>query len=360
MATFGIEEEYVFLDRATLEPREVMNEVYRELGVTRGESRHVQREFLLSQLERPTPVCATVVDAVADLRGFRQRLRDAAETVGVLAASVGTHPRALRHGTVTSKPRYRRVAEENRTLALDHFYNGLHVHVRIPDREAGVRALNRMRRWMPLIVALSVNSPFWQGSDTGFSSWRTINLQRWTTHGTPPAFVDAVDYDQRIAGLVGVGGTIDKALVAWNIRLSDNFPTIEVRAPDAQLEVWHTVLMAALVRGLVVTALAGELLHPELQPELIDSAVWHAARDGITASLLDPLSGEMVSARQAVDTLLGYIAGALAAEGDAGQVVQWVDRLFAEGTGASRQCEAFAAGGLPALAALYRETFVPA
>ncbi|AWB88199.1 carboxylate-amine ligase [Salinibacterium hongtaonis] len=359
MATFGMEEEYAILDPMTLAPRDEAPAVYRALRVERGESRNIQREFLLSQLERPTPVCETAEAALADLIGFRRRLRDAATSVGVIAASTGTYPLVANPIVLTDKSRYHRVLDEYRHVAKEYFYGGLHVHVGIDDRESGVRAMNALRVWMPVIAALATNSPLWKGEDTGFSSYRIIQLQRWATRGTPPAFVDADDYDRRSARIVGVGGTFDDALIAWNIRLSRKFPTIEVRVGDAQLEAWHSVLVALLIRALVSTALAEEKPADPLHPELIDSALWLAARDGISHRLVHPFTGELEVSRTVVDALLQHTAAALAAEGDAERVTEWIDRLFAEGTGADRQRAAYSAGGLPALAALMRGALAP-
>src|SRR5690606_39736336 len=240
----------------------------------------------LSQLERPSPVFETLQQALGDLQAFRGRLREAAASVGVVPCASGTFPSLDGGSVVTDKPRYHRVYEEYGQVGRDYYFNGLHVHVHIDDRESGVRALNGLRRWMPLLTALGANSPFWNGADTGFASWRTIQLQRWTTRGTPPRFADAADYDRRIERLVGVGGTFDDALVMWNIRLSNHLPTIEIRTPDVQLEAWHTVLLAALTRALVATALAQRGDVEELDAELIDAALWLAARDGIADKLV--------------------------------------------------------------------------
>lgn len=358
MATFGVEEEYGFLDPISLEPRDDSPAVYRALGVQRIESRFVQREFLLCQLERPSPVMSTRAEAELDLNGFRRRLGAASDQVGVIAASIGAFPCTPKLGTVTAKLRYTRVIGEFRGLARQHFYNGLHVHVAIADRESGVRALNGLRSWIPVITALAANSPLWRGVDTGFASWRTLQLQRWATRGTPPQFVDASDYDRRVARVVGVGATFDSALIAWNLRLSNHVPTIEVRAPDAQLEAWQSVLLATIIRGLVATILEQDDRLP-LDPELIDAALWHSARDGITGSLVHPFTGELAEARTVIDALLDYTGAALEREDDLEWVRAHLDRLCDEGTGAQRQRDAFTRGGLPALAALLRSSLAP-
>lgn len=358
MVTFGVEEEYCFLDPDTLSPRDVSPAVYRALRVERVESRNVQREFLLSQIERPTPICETADQALVDLLAFRRRLRDAAETVGVVACATGAYPTLGEGSQITDKPRYHRVRDEYRLVARSYYLNGLHVHVGIDDREQGVRALNGLRGWMPVMTAIGANSPFWEGEDSGFASWRTIQLQRWATKGTPPEFADAADYERRLHQVVGLGATFDDALVMWNIRLSNHVPTIEIRTPDVQLEAWHAVLLAVLARGLVTTALAGST-HPHLDPEFIDAALWHAAREGISSTLVNPLTGQLVPARQAVDALVDHAAEALDADGDLQRVRDWVEQLFTEGTGADRQRAAYDAGGRPALAALFRSSLAP-
>lgn len=356
MATFGIEEEYLFLDPVTLEPRSAATAVYRSLGISRAESPQVQQEYLDCQLERTTPICTTLDEAVRDLSDFRRRMRAAAESEGVMVTASGAPPRMSRAGVVTNKERYHAVSNNYRALVRQHFLSGLHIHVGIPDRETGVQVMNRIRRWIPVIVALGGNSPFWENLDTGFTSWRTINLQRWTTHGCPPVFVDAADYQRRTTRLLGIGGHMDRALLAWNIRLSENHPTIEVRGPDSQLEVWHSVLLAAMVRGLAVTAMTTPSPGPDPEPELLNASLWHAARDGITDHLVHPDTGEMLPARQVVDDLLELIGDQLTEHGDHQTATGWLDRLFAEGTGANRQRAAFSTGGLPALGALLRNS----
>lgn len=145
---------------------------------------------------------------------------------------------------MTDKPRYDDLKENAQEVVTDQFVNGLHVHVGIPDRETGVRALNRIRNWLPAVVALSTSSPLWQDHDTGFASWRTIDFRRWPLQGCPPEFADASDYDHRIQRMVGIGSIIDTGLVTWFARLSEKYPTIEVRAADSQLEVQDSIVLA--------------------------------------------------------------------------------------------------------------------
>ncbi|MFD0381954.1 glutamate-cysteine ligase family protein [Streptomyces stramineus] len=134
----------------------------------------------------------------------------------------------------------------------------MHVHAAVPDRSAGVAVLNRIRLWLPVLVAMAGNSPLWRGEDTGFASWRTVIFGRWPVAGPPPAFADGPDYDRRVADLVSSGAIADTGQIYWQARLSEHYPTIEVRCFDVQLTVEDAVMFAGIVRALVATALREE------------------------------------------------------------------------------------------------------
>jgi carboxylate-amine ligase len=356
MATLGIEEEYMFLDAETLHPVNVGEPIISELLHGRRRSKFVSHEFLASQLERSTPILHTLGQAETDLVTFRRRLATAAERHGVLAAGVGTPFDSSGWPKITDDDRYHRVETEFRGLVTDHLISGTHVHVAIPDRATGVEALNRIRVWLPTLLALAGNSPYWHAADTGFDSWRAVHMRRWSTIGCPPVFVDDEDYERRIRRLVGVGGTYDTKTIWWNARLAELHPTLEVRVSDAQLDVGSTLLLAALVRGLVVTAMQDAVAGaptPIIDPELLDAALWHAARDGISASLLDPVTLQLAPAREVVEAMFAHVSRALVEHGDSTRTRELLDRVLCDGTGASRQRNAMRNGGRGALRDLY-------
>jgi carboxylate-amine ligase len=359
VATFGVEEEYIFLDPATLRPVNVGDDVHRQLLSGAPRSKFVSHEFLASQIERSSPVFSSMEQAEADLLAFRSRLAVAAAERGVVAASVGAPFQTSGWPEVTDAERYHTVETEFRGLVTDHLINGLHIHTHVPSREAGVQALNRVRVWLPTLLALAGNSPFWHGADTGFASWRSVHMRRWSTIGCPPPFADEADYDRRIRRLVGVGGTYDIKTIWWNARLSEAHPTLEVRVCDAQLEVRQTMLLAALTRALVVTALsdadAGRA-PIEIAPELLDAALWHAARDGAEAKLLHPATSTLEPAEVVVDALLRYLADALDDSGDTERMRALLAQARRAGSGARRQRSAVQEGGRPALRKLYTKT----
>lgn len=356
MRTFGLEEEFMFLDRLTLSPLNVGAQVLADLRGTAQTSAFVHREFLASQIERSSPVFTGLDQAQADLLTFRSRLAARAAAHQAVAAGVGTPFQAEGSPEITDTARYHRVQEEFRGLVPDHLINGLHVHVGIPNREAGVQSLNRIRVWLPTLLALSGNSPFWKGRDTGFASWRSVHARRWSTAGCPPPFVDAADYDRRTRRLVGVGGTYDLHTIWWSARLAERYPTVEVRVCDAQLDTPGTLLLTALIRALVSTALVDALRDtPPIQvdPELLDASLWHAARDGLQDGLVNPVTGDLEPAASVVAALLRTVADALDDAGDGDRVRVLLERLRSLGSGAQRQRAALHDGGPAALVALF-------
>ncbi|KNC19578.1 hypothetical protein AC792_05675 [Arthrobacter sp. RIT-PI-e] len=360
MTTLGVEEEYLLLDPASGLPADHADEVEELLGrVPELSADEIQRELLTCQIETATSVCETLPEAENALLAFRRELSGAATRVGSLAAATGTAPWIRpEYPQLTDKPRYQELRASAPGIVGDQFVNGLHIHVAVPDQERGVQALNRIRPWIPLLTALGVNAPFWMGRDSGFGSWRVIHYRRWAVQGIPPYFADAADYERRISRIGATGAILDRGVLTWVARLSDSFPTLELRSCDVQLEAKDTALLAALTRAVVVTALQDAEadtapLVPD--PELLDAALWQAARDGMEGTLVDPTSSAPVPAHQLLETFLELVGPALEAEGDATRVGEELATLRERGTGAQRQRAALRDGGDEALLALYRD-----
>jgi carboxylate-amine ligase len=177
---------------------------------------------------------------------------------------------------------------------------------------------------------------------------------RWPVSGVPPAFQDAADYDRRVRRLLDGGLISDAGQLYWQARVSERYPTVEVRCLDVQLRVDDAVMFAGIIRGLVETALAEESAgapEPDCAPELLQAGMWYAARHGLGDTLIGP-GGDRGRAGDVVCELLGHIAVALDAAGDTRQVTALVHRLLQDGTGADRQRGALAQGGLRAVTEL--------
>ncbi|MEV5885025.1 glutamate--cysteine ligase [Streptomyces sp. NPDC052020] len=352
MTTIGVEEEYLLVDPVTGLPVPKAEKVRGAAGLEflMGDQ-EVQPELLQAQVEVVTPVCGTLEEVGGHLLRLRHAVGAAAEAHGCRVAAGATPPlRERRPVAVTDKARYRAMLSQAPQLVAEQLVNGMHVHVAVPSREAGVQVLNRIRGWLPTLTAMSANSPLWDGHDTGFASWRTVVFGRWPVSGMPPYFHDAADYDRRVRHLLESGLVSDTGQLYWQARLSERYPTVEVRCPDVQLRVDDAVMLAGITRALVETALAeaeAGAPAPHRAPELLHAAMWHAARHGLSAALIDP-DGRSRRAGDVLYQLLRHLTPALEASGDLRQVTALTQRLLRHGTGADRQRAALAAGGLRA------------
>ncbi|MFG2720051.1 glutamate--cysteine ligase [Streptomyces sp. NPDC048416] len=353
MITVGVEEEYLLLHPGTGHPAALSEEVRRSAGLEQlAAEGEVQPELLQAQVEVATPVCGELTEVAGHLLRLRHALSTAAERSGCRLAATAAAPVT---GTglvpVTGERRYLQLQHQGGRLVDDLLINGMHVHVGMPDRDTGVAVLNRMRVWLPTLLAMSANSPFWEGRDTTFASWRTPVFSRWPVSGLPPHFDGLGDYEQRIDALLRSGTIGDTGQLYWQARLSERYPTLEVRCMDVQLRADDAVMLAGIVRALAATALREHkdaVPEPECKPELLQAAMWHAARYGLSATLLDP-EGRPHAAGDVLYQLAEHITQALHEHGDTRHVEPLIHRLLREGTGADRQREVLARAGMPAL-----------
>lgn len=358
--SFGVEEEYLLLDFEHGRPVDSAAELTLATADGAGE---LDREFFASQVETSTPVCRTAAEADASLVGFRMSAGRAAAERGFILSGTGLPPvGGDAAGTVTPKPRYRLIEAEMRAAGHHQYGTGTHVHVEVPNRSAGVDALARLARWAPALLALTANSPFWCGRDTGFASWRHVMGLSWPVSGYPQHIEDEAGYAAAVDRLVGAGIVPDAGVLTWVARLSERYPTLELRIADAQLSAEAAVSFALLVRAIVERGLrdaeAGAE-RPGFGPGLIDGANWIAARNGLGGELVDPGRAEAVPAFDLIDRLLDSVGGELDRSGDRDRVVSWIDGLRESGGPAEQQRRAFAAGGIGGLLDLFRDGSLP-
>ena len=346
--TVGVEEEFVLLDRALLAPVDAADAVLRRMTAVEGLGLHMA-EFFASQVELATLPTTQTDELERMIRLLRTELAVVAAEQDCIAAGTGTPFDVRDGGGFSAEPRYERIAAEYGAVARDHQINGLHVHVAVPSDDAAVRGINVLRPWLPLLLALSANSPFWRREDTGFDSWRAIHSRRWSSSGVPPRFTDADDFRARTEALAGIAGVIDPGTLNWVARPSRRYPTVEVRVFDAQFDPAKTAAFAALTRALITHV--GE--EPPTSGELVDAAMWHAARNGVSRDLVDPRTSKLVPAEKAVAALLDAAAAGLDAYGDRELVASAVADVLEHGNGASRQRRAFTEGGIDGLRRLY-------
>ncbi|MFI8086423.1 glutamate--cysteine ligase [Kitasatospora sp. NPDC086009] len=340
MITLGVEEEYLLLDRSAGTPVARAAQVRRaadlQPAMDHGE---VQRELLQAQLEVATPVCRELDEIGGHLVRMRHALGEAARQDGCLLAACASAPFTDRLPVpVTDTARYRAIHSDARRLTDEQLICGMHIHLGIPDRATGVALQNRLRPWLPLLVALAANSPLSQGTDTGFASWRTVVFNRWPVSGLPPFIDGPEEYDRRIRALVEDRLIPDTGQIYWHIRLSERYPTVEIRAMDVQLRPDEAVMLAGTVRALATRLLGEEIPGPPaaaFRPETLDAALWRGARHGCADEVFDPLHGGLRAFGDAVAALVEFTAPAM---GDDGRhITPVLERVLREGNGAVRQ-----------------------
>jgi glutamate---cysteine ligase / carboxylate-amine ligase len=340
--TFGVEEEFLLVDPDNGEP------VARNATVARrAKARGVdlQLELTSCQVETATEVADSSDQLRDELTRLRRIAAEAAEADGAQLLAVALPPTVPHEFPITDKPRYRKIAERFGMIAHEQGISGCHVHVAVPNREAAVRVGNRLRPWLPLLLALTANSAVYRNTDTGYASWRGILWQRWPSAGPPPEFESADEYDAVVRMLQETGAMLDDGMVYWDVRPSANFPTVEVRVGDVPATVAETVLFAALVRGAVMTALEaeqrGESLAP-LAPLALRAAYWKSAREGLDGHAIDLTESHApVPALDLLNRLIDHVRPALETVGDYEMVCTELARVAEAGNGAMRQRRAW-------------------
>jgi glutamate---cysteine ligase / carboxylate-amine ligase len=331
--TLGVEEEFLLVDEETKHPVPVGATMVTELS-----DMDFHHELCPAQAEFASPVCAGLDELRRQLLRGRRTLAAAARRHGARLVATGTSPLG-RPGPppVTGKPRYRRMVELYGALSDDQGVCGCHVHVGVPDLESAVLACNHLRPWLPALLLLGANSPFFDGHDTGHASWRTNVWSRWPVTGVPPHFSSADEYDGLVSRLVKTEVIPGAHMVYWYVRPSPHVPTVEVRVADVAATVEEALLQAALTRALVTIALAAGKPPPHVPGAVLRAACWRAALAGPEGRCLDPFTGDAAPGWDLVAALLTHVRPALTATGDLDMVADRLSWLRAHGCGAARQ-----------------------
>ncbi|MFC4586684.1 carboxylate-amine ligase [Sphaerisporangium corydalis] len=335
----GVEEEYLVVDPRTRAAAPMAAPVVERAAAELGDL--VGTEITRFQVETKTTPCSDVADLADQLRRMRSLVAAAAGEEGLAVVASGTPVLGdVVPPPITDHPRYGVGIANYRALHDEQSICAGHVHVHLPDRERAVLVSNHLRPWLPVLIALMANSPYWAGRDTGYASWRTLSWGKWPVAGPPPYFESLAEFDDVVGALTESGALVDPGTIFWDVRPSARLPTLEVRVTDVPATAEESALLAALARALVVVSLReverGDK-GPRLSGERLRVAYWRAARDGLDGHGIDPVSGRLRPAGELVDGLLRHLGPALEATGDLGMVTRGLERLRAEGTGAARQ-----------------------
>lgn len=303
----------------------------------------VQRE----QVEAVSAPFTCLSDLAAAIGEGRAEANRQARVFGARVAALGTSPLpALPHIVETS--RYRAMEDRFGVALREQLMCGFHVHVAVDSPEEGVAVLDRIRIWLPTLIALSANSPYWQGKDTGYASFRYQVWRRWPTAGPTEIFGSARAYRDLVEMLLSCNVLLDRGQIYFDARLSATHPTVEIRVPDVCTDPAEAVAVAAVVRALVETAAqdwAEGRQPPAVPAEMLRLASWRASRYGIEDELIHPELNRPRPARESVEALLEHIGPALLETGDRTTVERTIGQIMASGTGASRQRTIMDSGG---------------
>jgi len=338
--TLGAEEEYQIVDPETRELRAHAGRVLRRAQQA-VDKEEIVSELFASQIEANSHVCRTLAEVRAEMLRLRRGIMEQAMKEGARIAAAGTHPFSpWQEQPITSQKRYKGLVESYQRAFRQQLVFGLHVHVGLSDRETALWVMNRARVWLAPMLALSANSPFWLGTDTGYASYRAQSWAMLPVSGAPGHFGSLVEHDDLVSALVSTGTVAAPHKIYWDMRLSEHFDTVEIRVMDACSRVDDAVALAGLARALVRTCReqAGrEELYKEVRAELLRAAHWRAARYGLETELLDVEEERLVPARQMIEKMVAFLRPALEEGGDWEEVSALVGSILEHGNGAMRQ-----------------------
>jgi carboxylate-amine ligase len=333
--TIGIEEELMIVDSENFD---LVNAIESLLADTPGGE--IKPELMESVLEIATKPCKDTAEAGAALRALRVHAGEATAARGLTIGSAGTHPFAMwEDQRIVARPRYRDLISALRFVARQELIFGLHVHVGVDDPDKAIHVANGIRVHLPVLLALSPNSPFWRADRTGLMSTRTPIFRAFPRVGIPPAYNDWDHFCHEVDFMVRSGAMEDYTYLWYDVRPHPRFGTVEIRVCDAQTRVEHTLALAALIQAMVKELCehyeSGQKLA-DYPWQMLDENKWLAARHGLDGELVDLPSSDRVTtkhlARRLVDRLREH-AQDLGGDGD----LDGIDDLLARGNGGARQ-----------------------
>jgi carboxylate-amine ligase len=346
--TVGVEEEFYLVDDSGLLVHRAP-EALRDLDRGGMTGIDLKPELLRCQVEAATEVCQSGHDVQRSLTDLRTHLAVAVARHGARLAATATVVHHQPHGwLIAPSARYYRIAQQYGPIVVSASTCGCHVHVGVADKALALRVVNHLRPWLPVLLALSANSPFLHGRDTAHASARHLIYRQWPC-ADPPPYLDSVDeYESISATLVDTGAALDRKMIYWYVRPSEQQPTVEIRVSDVLATVREATLLAVLVRALVAHAL--ELIDSgvpaqRIPSESIKAGLWRAAKDGLGGRCPDPYTGRLRPVHAIIADLVRTLSPRLKESDELELVESTVDWLRRNGGGAHRQRHAFVRRG---------------
>jgi carboxylate-amine ligase len=343
----GVEEELLLVEPGTGQPLAVAETALR--AADEPQDQWLDFELQRQQLETNTRPCHDLDELGRELHRCRGLADEVAAKAGARVVALATSPVPVVPQLVPDG-RYLEMARAFGLTAYEQLTCGCHVHVGISSPDEGVAVLDRIGPWLAVLLALSANSPYWQGQDSAYASFRYQAWGRWPNAGPTDAFGSAEVYQQTVRQMVATGTLLDSGMVYFDSRLSEHYPTLEIRIADVCLYADDAVLVAALARALVETEArrwrAGTGTAHQ-RTEVVRLAAWRASRSGLDDDLLNPLTGLPEPAGVVADVLLEHVRDALDEAGDTSTVTDLLAAVLARGNGSAFQRGTCHDGNLP-------------
>jgi len=343
----GIEEEYQTVDPNT---RDLRSHVHTEI-IQKGKTllaERVKPEMHQSVIEIGTGVCRNIKEAKEEIRSIRRQIIWLAKQNGLRLAAAGTHPFAeWRHQEIYPDDRYRMIVEDMKVVARANLIFGLHVHIGIEDRETAIQIMNGARYFLPHLLALSTNSPFWQGMDTGLRSYRCKVFDKFPRTNIPDLYASWSEFDNYVNLLIKTNCIDNAKKIWWDIRPHPHFPTLEFRICDIPMRVDETIAIAALCQAIIAKLYRlheQNLSFRHYSRSLIMENKWRAARYGLGGKLIDFGKQSEVPVRDLIYEILEFV-GDVTGELGSQEEIAYISRILDEGSGADRQLRVFAETG---------------
>ncbi|WP_346434000.1 glutamate--cysteine ligase [Nonomuraea composti] len=306
------------------------------------------QELQRSTVESNSRPWTRLEELARDLCELRGRLIRQADEVGLGISAAGSAPLVeMAEVKVSPEPRYEQMLNDYQQLTREQLICGTHVHAEVPDPDVAVAVAHRLTPWLPPLLALSASSPYWDGEDTGYASFRSLVWQRWPTAGPIAKYESAAEYEEMIRELIRSGVITDPGMLYFDIRPSQHVPTVELRICDSCPRVQEIVLIAGVFRALVARELEAvrQGVERDVHLEAVRAATWQAARSGLEGELIDPVGGLPRPAPVVVRRMLEGLRPQLEEAGDWELVSELAGEVLATGSSAQRQRRAFARRG---------------
>lgn len=340
--SIGIEEEFQIVDPESRDLRSRIEQILQ--GGTIKLKEQIKAEMHQSVVETGSEVCFNIKEARGEVVKLRSQLAELAEREGLKIAASGTHPFARwEDQEITKRPRYEGVVQDMQQVARANLIFGLHVHIGIDDKELAIHIMNAARYFLPHLFALSTNSPFWKGRNTGLKSYRAKIFDRFPRTGIPDYFSSHGEFQTYVNTLTKTGCIEDASKIWWDIRPHPKYPTLEFRVCDLPMTVDESIALAALCQAIVAKLykLISQNLGFRLYRRLyINENKWRAARYGISGKLIDFGKQKEVETPLLIEELLGFVDEVVDMLGSR-EEINYIREIIKNGTGADRQLKVF-------------------